>query len=71
MFGKEELSYKESLAEKIIVALDVDNEGDAYILVNQLFPPINYFKVGLKLFVSCGPRIIDALKNLASGYFLI
>ena len=70
MFGKEELSYKESLAEKIIVALDVDNEGDAYILVNQLFPPINYFKVGLKLFVSCGPRIIDALKKFGVRIFL-
>lgn len=60
----------EQLAEKIIVALDVDNEEDAYMLVNRLFPPITFFKIGLKLFVSCGPRVINGLKKIGVRIFL-
>ncbi len=70
LFGKREPLDKGSLAEKIIVALDVDNEEDAYELVRHLSPPINYFKVGLKLFVSCGPRILTGLKKFGVRIFL-
>lgn len=57
-------------AEKIIVALDVDNEEDAYMLVSQLSPAITFYKIGLKLFVSCGPRIITGLKKFGVRVFL-
>jgi orotidine-5'-phosphate decarboxylase len=60
----------EQLAEKIIVALDVDNEEDAYMLANRLSPPITFFKIGLKLFVSCGPRVINGLKKIGVRIFL-
>ncbi len=68
LFGEQNTT--EQLAEKIIVALDVANEEDAYMLVNRLFPPITYFKIGLKLFVSSGPRVINGLKKIGVRIFL-
>lgn len=61
---------EQKLAEKIIVALDVDNEEDAYMLVSQLSSTITFYKIGLKLFVSCGPRIITGLKKFGVRVFL-
>lgn len=65
----EELKGQEA-AEKIIVALDVDKEEEAYALVKLLSPPINYFKVGMRLFTACGPRILTTLKDLGVKVFL-
>lgn len=70
MFGKRKQRDENSNAEKIIVALDVDSEDEAYSLVKHLSPPLNFFKVGLRLYVSCGPRIIKGLKNLGVNVFL-
>ncbi len=71
MFGKRKQAVdKEALAEKIIVALDVEKEEEAYDLVRHLSPPVSFFKVGMKLFVSCGPRIITGLKNMGVKVFL-
>ncbi len=61
---------QETAAGKIIVALDVDNEEEAYNLVRHLSPPLRYFKVGLRLYMSCGPRIIYGLKNMGVRIFL-
>ncbi len=57
-------------AGKIIVALDVDSAVEACELVRQLAPPLNYFKVGSRLFVACGPSIIEVLKELGARIFL-
>ncbi len=57
-------------AGKIIVALDVDSAEEACELVRKLTPPLNYFKVGSRLFVACGPSIIEALKELSVRVFL-
>jgi orotidine-5'-phosphate decarboxylase len=43
--------------DKIIVALDVDNEKDAQDLVHKLKDEVGAFKVGLELFNSTGPDI--------------
>lgn len=70
LFGKRKNVDKEAIAEKIIVALDVDTEEEAYELVRHLSPPLSYFKVGMRLFVSSGPRIISGLKNMGVRVFL-
>lgn len=57
-------------AEKIIVALDVDSKEQACELVRRLAPPLSYFKVGSRLFVSCGPSVIEDLKDLGVKIFL-
>jgi orotidine-5'-phosphate decarboxylase len=59
-----------ALAEKIIVALDVDSEEEAYALVSQLSPLISYFKVGFRLFLASGPRIISGIKKYGVRVFL-
>lgn len=68
LFGEQKTAEK--FAEKIIVALDVDNEEDAYMMVSRLSPLITFYKIGLKLFVSCGPRVITGLKKFGVRIFL-
>ena len=56
--------------DRIIVALDVDSAEEAYALVRRLFPVITWFKIGLKLFLSCGPSIVSNLKEMGVRVFL-
>ncbi|MGI5823202.1 MAG: orotidine-5'-phosphate decarboxylase [Dethiobacteria bacterium] len=63
-------TQKEGPAARIIVALDVDNEAEAYQLVRLLSPPVRYFKVGMRLFTACGPRILKTLKKMGVKIFL-
>lgn len=49
--------------KKIILALDVSSEREAVDLVKELKDLVGAFKVGLELFTSAGPRIIEAVKN--------
>lgn len=53
-----------------IVALDFDNIEDAKKLVTNVGDAINYYKVGLELYVSAGEPIIDFLKNNEKKVFL-
>lgn len=55
--------------DHIIVPLDVSTEAEALALVDQL-PEVTFWKVGLELFVSSGPRILDALKTRQKRIFL-
>ena len=55
---------------KIIVALDCSNKNDAISLANKLHPSFCNLKVGLQLFVSCGPSIIQELHKLGYKVFL-
>ncbi|MBF2074130.1 MAG: orotidine-5'-phosphate decarboxylase [Synechococcales cyanobacterium C42_A2020_086] len=59
----------EKPAEKIIVPLDVANETDALTLLDRL-PQVSFWKVGLELFVSSGPRILRELKARQKSIFL-
>ncbi len=61
---------REKIAEKIIVALDVERAEKAADLVEQLTPPFCFYKVGLRLFVACGPPVITALKDRGAKVFL-
>ena len=50
----------------IIVALDYNNEDDAFAIIKQLDPSLCKLKVGKELFVATGPRFIEKL--VAGGY---
>lgn len=70
LFGKPKSIDRETAAEKIIVALDVEKEEEAYALVRRLSPPLSYFKVGMRLYMACGPRIVTGLKKMGVRVFL-
>lgn len=58
-----------SVTERIIVPLDVSTHTDAIALIEQL-PQVSFWKVGLELFVSSGPGILETLKNKQKRIFL-
>lgn len=49
--------------DKIILALDVSSEQEAVDLVRELKDLVGAFKVGLELFNSAGPKIMESVKN--------
>ena len=55
--------------EKIIIPLDVPTEAAAIALIEEL-PEIIWWKVGLELFVGCGPQILSILKQRQKRIFL-
>jgi orotidine-5'-phosphate decarboxylase len=55
--------------ERIIVPLDVPTLGAALALVDQL-PQVSFWKVGLELFVSAGPTILQELNARQKRIFL-
>jgi orotidine-5'-phosphate decarboxylase len=58
-----------SIADRIIVPLDVSTEAEAIALVARL-EAVQFWKVGLELFVSSGPRTLDYLKARNKRVFL-
>jgi orotidine-5'-phosphate decarboxylase len=56
-------------ADQIIVPLDVPDESAAIALLNRL-PQATFWKVGLELFVSVGPHILQLLKERDKKIFL-
>ncbi|MEM6837756.1 MAG: orotidine-5'-phosphate decarboxylase [Cyanobacteria bacterium P01_C01_bin.120] len=58
-----------SPAERIIVPLDVPDVEAARQLINRI-PQVQFWKVGLELFVSSGPNILDYLKSQEKQIFL-
>ncbi|TLN22479.1 orotidine-5'-phosphate decarboxylase, partial [bacterium] len=47
--------------ERVIFALDVDNSADALKWVDKLSGEVGVFKVGLELFVSEGPALVEKI----------
>ncbi len=58
-----------TIADKIIVPLDVPNLAAAIELIDKL-PDVTFWKVGLELFVSSGAEIIQLLKERDKRVFL-
>lgn len=58
-----------SIADQIIVPLDVPTVEQAIALVDRL-PQVTFWKVGLELFVGAGPQILDQLKQRQKRIFL-
>lgn len=56
--------------DRLIVALDVDTTDEAEALINQLYDVVGYFKVGMQLFYSAGPEIIELIHSKNSKIFL-
>lgn len=56
--------------DRLIVALDVDNERRALELVNVLRDYVKIFKVGSALFSSCGPKVVERIKEKGCEIFL-
>jgi orotidine-5'-phosphate decarboxylase len=55
--------------DRIIVALDVSTEAEAIAWLDRL-PQVQFWKVGLELFVSCGPSILSEIKARQKRIFL-
>lgn len=53
--------------DKIILALDVSTEQEAVEMVGELKDCVGAFKIGLELFTSIGPRIIESVGNAGAG----
>ncbi|MFS8117978.1 MAG: orotidine 5'-phosphate decarboxylase / HUMPS family protein, partial [Microcoleus sp.] len=49
------------IKDKIIVPLDVSSQESAIAMIDKL-PDVSFWKVGLELFVSSGPGILEILK---------
>lgn len=59
-----------SPAQRVIVALDTPDAGQALDLARSLRPEIVWFKVGLELFSSAGPAVVKDLRDLGAQVFL-
>ncbi|BAY22339.1 orotidine 5' monophosphate decarboxylase [Calothrix sp. NIES-2100] len=55
--------------QRIIVPLDVPDQASAIALVERL-PQVSFWKVGLELFTSTGPSILELLKSRQKQIFL-
>lgn len=60
----------ESARRRLIVALDVPDAPSAASLVARLEGACTWFKVGLELFVSAGPAVLDPLLARGHSVFL-
>jgi orotidine-5'-phosphate decarboxylase len=56
--------------ERLILALDVDAEAEAWKLVDDLDGVVSFFKVGLELFVGAGPEFVRRLLDRGKKVFL-
>ena len=61
---------KEEMKPQLIVALDVKDRPSACNIVNLLGDRVQWYKVGLELFVACGTEIIKTLRNEQKKVFL-
>ena len=57
-------------SEKLILALDVSEHDYALELVNKFKEYVGIFKVGLELFSSCGPKIVEDIIKRDKKVFL-
>lgn len=56
--------------DRLIVALDVDSEEKAVAMAEKLKNDVKFFKIGLELFSSCGPKIVERIKETGCEVFL-
>lgn len=56
--------------ERLIVALDFDNERQALDMVDRLKDRVRIFKVGSELYTACGPKIVKEIQKIGRRVFL-
>lgn len=54
----------------IIIALDVETAGQARVIVGQLGPSVDFYKVGMELYASAGVAFVDELVAQGKQVFL-
>jgi orotidine-5'-phosphate decarboxylase len=59
-----------SAIDKLILALDVDDSHYALEIVDKFSDYINIFKVGLELFTTAGPGIVEKIQKRGKKVFL-
>ena len=59
-----------SVADRLIVALDVDNENRALKLFEELRDVVGMFKVGMQLFTAAGPGLVRKIVSRGGRVFL-
>lgn len=59
-----------SAKERLIIALDVDTVDEAEVLVSRLQDHVGVFKVGMQLFNSTGPEILNKIHGMGGKVFL-
>ena len=64
------IDLREQARNRLIVALDVPDAASAVDLVNRLESNCHWFKVGLELFVSAGPAVVESLAKRDHSVFL-
>lgn len=57
-------------SDQIIVALDVATNKEALDLISKLRPDVDFFKIGLQLFIAAGPGIVRAIPVVGARVFL-
>lgn len=61
---------QETVAKRLIVALDVDTVDEALAIVDRVGPLVQRYKVGSRLFTAVGPRILEELGARGKRVFL-
>lgn len=61
---------KTALNERLIVALDVGSQPEALKIVSILNGVVNFFKIGLELFIAAGPSFVREIKEKGCKVFL-
>ena len=56
---------KSLIRNPLVVALDVDTEGQALALVDQLHDIVGCFKIGPRLLINGGPRLVEKISDAA------
>lgn len=56
--------------DRIILALDVDTHEEALMLVKDLAPYVGAFKIGMQLYNSVGPAIVQEVNQLGGRVFV-
>ena len=57
-------------SDKLIVALDFSNLGDAEKIVKKISPVVKIFKIGVELFTSAGPTAVEMIHAYKCRVFL-
>jgi orotidine-5'-phosphate decarboxylase len=56
--------------DRLIVALDLPTLFEAKKLVSALKLDVSYYKIGMRLFTSCGPDVVKMLRSAGAKVFL-
>ena len=56
--------------DRLVIALDLDSDRDALVLVDELIGEVGMFKVGHQLFTAYGPDIVRRIRDKGGCVFL-